>query len=310
MVSEPKDFRKWHLLNQITLESKLSFEDCFYELLDNLYEGVYIIDHQRRILYWNKSAEQITGYKSEEVLGKTCYDDILKHTDKMGNNLCSSSCPMVKVINEGIYVEDEVYLHHKVGYRLTVKIKGIPIKYGKKVIGGIELFNPILKTNGVDSKEEDDMVSLALKDPLTKVFNRRGLELIYPLRQREMMLLNYYVGCLLFDIDNFKKINDTYGHDCGDKVLFTIAKTFVNILRERDIVVRWGGEEFVLIVFVKDAQIVNSIGNRIVKIVESLFIEHKNEIIKGDCSKYSTSIIIYSGGGNYELSRTRRNSIL
>ncbi|WP_460176317.1 GGDEF domain-containing protein [Thermodesulfovibrio hydrogeniphilus] len=251
-------------------------EKIFYELADSLYEGIYFIDTQRRILFWNKSAEEITGYKAEEVIGKGCNDNILRHVDEHENNLCENTCPMLMAMSRRVKVEDTVYLHHKTGYRLRVRVKGIPIIEDNQVKGVVEIFLPVFST----SDTEQDLLSLALKDSLTKILNRRGFETLCELRQREMLMLNYNPAILLFDIDDFKKINDTYGHDIGDKVLKAVAQTLQNIVRHQDIVSRWGGEEFLILVFIKEPKEINSIGNKIVKIIQSTWIEHDGEIIR------------------------------
>ncbi|MCX8034553.1 MAG: sensor domain-containing diguanylate cyclase [Thermodesulfovibrio sp.] len=259
--------------------------ETFLALLNYLYEGVYIIDKQRNIIFWNKSAEEITGYKSEEVLGRSCKDNILRHVDKNGNELCINGCPMVFSMENSVVVSDEVYLHHKSGYRLLVRVKGIPIlKNGKEANGVIELFTPVLPT-----LDHDDLFNLALKDPLTKLYNRKGFDFMYPIRQREMMLLDYHTGVLFFDIDDFKKINDTYGHEAGDKVLYAISQIFINFLRHQDIVVRWGGEEFLAVIFIKDLNHVKIIGKKLIKLIQTSFIEYGSTIIK----------FTLSGGGTF-----------
>ena len=63
------------------------------EILDNLYDGVYIVDKDRRIHYWNKAAEELTGYSASGLLGSCCNDNILNHVDEAGNKLCSDDCP-------------------------------------------------------------------------------------------------------------------------------------------------------------------------------------------------------------------------
>ena len=62
-------------------------------LLDNLYDGVYFVDRDRRITFWNKAAERITGFTKAEVLGKRCADNLLRHVDERGNPLCEGACP-------------------------------------------------------------------------------------------------------------------------------------------------------------------------------------------------------------------------
>ncbi len=255
-------------------------------MLNDLYEGVYIIDKHRKIIFWNKSAEEITGYKSHEVLGKSCKDNILIHVDKDGKELCINDCPLLYVFKKKVVISDEVYLHHKSGYRLLVKIKGIPIiENGKYVNGVVELFTPVIS----NFESDNDLLNLALKDSLTKVYNRKGFDFIYPIRQREMDLLKLYTGVLFFDIDNFKKINDTYGHEVGDRVLYAVSQIFIKSLRHEDIIVRWGGEEFVLIIFSKELENIKIIGNKLIKLVESSFIDCNGNIIK----------FTISGGGTF-----------
>ena len=70
-------------------------QDEFYKtLLDNLSEGVYFVDRDRRISYWNKAAEALTGRTAAEVLGFRCSDNILVHTDDAGTQLCLTGCPL------------------------------------------------------------------------------------------------------------------------------------------------------------------------------------------------------------------------
>ena len=88
---------------------------------------------------------------------------------------------------------------------------------------------------------------LAMRDPLTGLFNRRYIE---QRMDEELSRLQRYgaaLSILLFDIDNFKAINDTHGHAVGDKVLKQVATAFVDSVRQVDLVARFGGEEFLLV---------------------------------------------------------------
>lgn len=262
-------------------------DENLMNLLDDFFEGIYVLDKQRKIIFWNKEAEKITGYEAKEVVGKSCRDNLLKDVDKKGNELCINDCPMVFAMNKKIKVEDEVFLHHKNGFRLLVRVKGIPIIEDNEAKGLIELFVPKGFTR--EYNHIDDLIDLAYRDSLTEAYNRKGFDFIYPLRQREMELLGFHRAILFFDIDDFKKINDTYGHDVGDKVLIAVAQTFIKSLRRDDMVIRWGGEEFVLILFFRKLGFLNEIGRKLVKLIESTFIHYSDKIIK----------ITISGGGTY-----------
>lgn len=75
-------------------------QDIYREMLDNLYEGVYFVDTQRRISFWNRGAERITGFSAPEVIGKYCYDNILNHVDSNGNQLCLHGCPLHQTLED------------------------------------------------------------------------------------------------------------------------------------------------------------------------------------------------------------------
>lgn len=89
--------------------------------------------------------------------------------------------------------------------------------------------------------------ALAITDPLTGLYNRRRFEDVL---RREFAVTRRYgtpLSCLMIDIDHFKKINDSYGHDAGDKILCDVADRFTQRLREVDLAARYGGEEFVVL---------------------------------------------------------------
>ncbi|MBR2248246.1 MAG: PAS domain-containing protein, partial [Bacilli bacterium] len=69
-------------------------ETLFKNILDSIPNGVYATDTNRRIFYWNKKAEEITGYTSSEIIGKSCYTSNLDHMDNTGAELCKISCPL------------------------------------------------------------------------------------------------------------------------------------------------------------------------------------------------------------------------
>jgi len=114
---------------------------AYLEILNNLYEGVYIVDKDRRITFWNKSAEDITGFSADEMQGRSCFNNLLNHVDAEGNSLCLGGCPLHKTILDGMDREAVVYLHHKNGHRVPVVVRTVPLVIEGEIAGAIEIFS-------------------------------------------------------------------------------------------------------------------------------------------------------------------------
>ncbi|HEY6012179.1 MAG TPA: sensor domain-containing diguanylate cyclase [Nitrospirota bacterium] len=223
--------------------------DIFYKkLLDSLYDGVYFVDPNRVITYWNKGAERITGYEAAEVIGKRCSDNILMHSDKDGNLLCLKACPLSQTIADGKVRNQDVFLRHKDGHRVPVGVRVTHIVDNAGVIiGGVEIFSDNAPpVNALERLAE--LERLAFLDPLTGIANRRYGEISLNARIEELQRYGWRFGVLFIDIDHFKQCNDQCGHHVGDEVLKMVAKTLQNSVRSFDVVSRWGGEEFVALI--------------------------------------------------------------
>lgn len=118
-------------------------------LLDTIFDAIYIVDTSRTIKYWNKGAEDITGFSRKEVLGKKCADNILCHIDESGKLLCKTQCPLVQSMLSDSKVSEKVYPQHKNKHRFPTLTNISPIKDDDgNIVGAIEVFRDI-------SKEED-----------------------------------------------------------------------------------------------------------------------------------------------------------
>ena len=120
--------------------------------LDSIYDGIYIVDEKRRILFWNRGAEKITGFTSEEVMNRRCSDGILNHVDSAGELLCGRGCPLASSLATGQQLEKKVYPRHKDGHRFPVQTHIGPIRDADgRVVAAIEVFRDI-------SQEEEHRV--------------------------------------------------------------------------------------------------------------------------------------------------------
>jgi len=117
------------------------------KILDCLNDGIYVCDRDRRIVYWNKSAERITGWQSDDVLGRACLEDILNHEDKDGHRLCGEEhCPLHRAMVTGVTtnVPIIVFALCKNGSRVPMQVTTAPIRNeAGKVIGGVETFRDV-----------------------------------------------------------------------------------------------------------------------------------------------------------------------
>jgi len=244
-------------------------------VLDTVSEGLYILDRDRRIIYWNRAAERIAGFSAEEMVGSRCSDNMLTHIDEKGNNLCVCGCPVAATLNDGQDREEKVYLHHKEGHRVPVLVKVIALRDKEgQVVRVAELFKD-LRESEATSERIRELEKLALLDKLTNLPNRRFVEHSIFTRIEEKRRLDTDFGVLFMDIDNFKVFNDTYGHDVGDKALRMVAGTFLNNGRSFDLYGRWGGEEFIGIIRNVDRDKLVRIGERMRKLVGSAYMVHE-----------------------------------
>lgn len=131
---------------------------------------------------------------------------------------------------------------------------------------------------GLVGEGEQGLLKLATTDPLTGIGNRRLFKEIFQAHQSlgERYEVNLFL--LMFDIDDFKKINDTFGHNVGDSVLKQLVKLVNNSIRKSDVFVRWGGEEFAILLRYSDPARVIDIAEQIRKQIDSDIFETNNHV--------------------------------
>lgn len=200
-------------------------------------EGMLVIDHDWKILRINQSFSQITGYSSDEIIGKSPYflDETILNLDFIDDFY-------QQIQLNGIW-QGELINKRKSGelFPAWINISSVKDENGKAT-HYVGTFSDITKRKAI----EDEIKNLAFYDPLTQLPNRRLL--IDRLKQAiAVSVREERKGALLFiDLDNFKMLNDTLGHDKGDLLLKIVADRLSICTREGDTVARLGGDEFVV----------------------------------------------------------------
>lgn len=250
-------------------------KESFKGIIENLHDGLYFVDRDRTINYWNKADERISGFAADEVLGRSCSENILTHVDGEGNRLCMGMCPLAESISDGRPREAEVYLHHKDGHRVPVSIRVSAMVNGEgEIIGGIELFTDISNRDSSELRVKE-LEKLAMLDALTQLANRNFIEKELQNRFEENKRFKVPFGILFMDVDFFKSFNDRYGHDVGDRVLKFVANAFIASSRSFDLYGRWGGEEFIGIIRNINIKDLELLGNRLRIMIENSYIIHE-----------------------------------
>lgn len=264
----------------------MELDDGYYKkILDNLYDGIYFIDRDKKIIYWNKGAEKHTGYRAADVVGKHCWDNILMHVDERGTNLCNGACPISQSIADGCLREVDLYLHHKEGHLVPVSMRIAPIRNDSShhIVVAVEIFSENSPKFSLHQRLQE-LKGIALIDSVTGIGNRRNIDMTLKGRLEELNRYGWPFGVLFIDIDRFKLVNDRFGHDAGDRVLKMVSKTIANTLRPFDTVGRWGGEEFIAVIVNVNGQNLSAVAERIRLLVEKSSISIGSETVTATVS--------------------------
>ena len=242
-------------------------DEFFKGLVENLPEGVYFLDRNRRIIYWSRGAERLTGYTAADVLGLCCADGLLQHVDAKGRALCGTGCPMDATMRDGQEKTVEVFLRHKKGHRVAVTARAIPIRgrFGE-IAGAVQIFNDITG-HMLTAERIRELESLSQMDPVTGAGNRSSTEGHLALRLADKQRSGMNFGLLFMEVDELRSIRDRHGHAAGDETLKVVGRALSSALRTGDFLGRWGGEEFVVLADGLEGLLLAEAGHRLRELV-------------------------------------------
>jgi diguanylate cyclase (GGDEF)-like protein len=226
----------------------IRFSSSFYEkLVDNMSEGVYFVNRERPMTYWNEGAEWLSGYLSGEATGKAGSKNIVAHIDETARAASEDACPLPSVMLDRQSRTPELFPRQKQRHRAPLSLQVLPIRNTEGMIAGaVEVFSDS-RVKLRFEKRVSQLEQVAFLDFLTGLPNRRHIELKVEQGLQDHQHMGRLYGLLMFDVDHFKAVNDTHGHEVGDMLLRAVGETMVRGLRPSDIVGRWGGEEFLVL---------------------------------------------------------------
>ncbi len=215
-------------------------------IVKNIREGVLVTDKNSNIIFANSYFETITGYSASSVLGKK--PSILKsglHDDKFYRDM------WLRLTLNGCW-QGEIWNRRKDG-KAYAEWLNISVVEDKDEIGTkyyVAIFSDITERKILEeelSKEREVLRQQATMDALTKLYNRQKFQELLEIEFDRKNRFSTVFSIIILDIDNFKTINDAYGHLVGDMVLKELGELLVNSIRKIDMACRWGGEEFLII---------------------------------------------------------------
>ncbi len=190
----------------------------------------------------------------------------------------------------------------------------------REVVPYIADYVDAAKTVIVSKKLMKVLENNAQTDSLTGLYNRKYLDYSIPKIQHQINRANILFGLLLIDIDHFKEVNDTHGHDIGDEVIKIVSKTLIENIRNSDVVIRYGGEEFLVLLYNCDSSFILQVSNKIKDSLQNKKIPVGNTYIQKTISigtslypqdnENFTTCIKYADLALYKAKNTGRNKIV
>lgn len=235
----------------------------YAELIEDLPVGVMIEDQDGRILKVNKTMEKISGYSREELVKSTVFETVVP------DNQEEIARENIKKIMDGKLMIHELPSANSSGEERFIRLQERKITLPNNEVGIISIQSDI--TDKI--KNEEKIKYASYHDSLTGLYNRSYLEnKIQSLNQEN----HFPVALIMADLNGLKLVNDTYGHNEGDKLLKKMAAILKDSCRDTDLIARWGGDEFVILLPETDSEAVKKIIKRINKKIADTYLEFED----------------------------------
>jgi diguanylate cyclase (GGDEF)-like protein/PAS domain S-box-containing protein len=201
-------------------------------------DAIVTLDAQHLVVEWNPGAEKLFGYSREEAVGQ--------HLDDLVTNpaVFEEAVGFTQGVLSGKALPPtEAVRYRKDGSPVDVIVAGSPILMGDELIGTVAVYTDITER----VRMEGTLRAMALLDELTDLYNRRGFSVLAEQQLKMADRTKTRMLLLFADFDGLKRINDTFGHQEGDRALIETADVLEETFRESDIIARIGGDEFVVL---------------------------------------------------------------
>lgn len=238
--------KTWHRNRRSVPQGRRAGDLFLGKLLESMRDAVVFVDRRLRIILWNHGAERLTGISAESIQGRQWEPGLLAMRDENGLPLQPMDCPVADAMDSGQPWAKRVIIRGR-GGTIPVDAQVTPVVGEDGATRGVTLLLHDISSKISLEERCQSLRRLATLDPLTQVANRAEFDRV--LGQFVTVHLEQRLPCSLIicDLDFFKQVNDTYGHQAGDEVLIAFSSLLRSQARAGDLVARYGGEEFVML---------------------------------------------------------------
>jgi diguanylate cyclase (GGDEF)-like protein/PAS domain S-box-containing protein len=237
----------WHLGKPAPANSA-TIDNLFHEkLLDTMHDGVVFIDPGMKILLWNRAAEKLTGISSSGVYQKKWLPSLVGLGDERDADVPDEQCPLAYAVQTGVQAFRRMTLVGRDQQRVAVDAQVVPVVGRDGTRHGATLLLHDASSQITLEERVQLLHEQATRDPLTQVANRAEFDRVHELFVQTHLESGLPCSLIICDLDHFKRVNDTYGHQAGDEALVSFAALLRRWCRAGDLVARYGGEEFVML---------------------------------------------------------------
>ena len=217
------------------------------KLLDNMHDAVVFVDLNGRISTWNRGAERLTGIAAEAVRQQSWLPRLIGLRDERGAEVADADCPVLYAIQNSMQSLRRFIIRGRNERPVAVDIHVVPVLSSDGVTHGAAVVLHDASPEASLEKRCQSLHERATKDNLTQVANRAEFDNTHKMFVEAHLERRLPCSLIICDIDRFKQINDTYGHQAGDEALKSFAQQLKSSCRPGDLVARYGGEEFVIL---------------------------------------------------------------
>jgi PAS domain S-box-containing protein/diguanylate cyclase (GGDEF)-like protein len=243
--------------------------EVFRAVMDSLPIGVYLVDRDLKVIFWNRGAEKISGYRSQDVMGRAYREKLLVQYDEEQSLALGKACQLTDAMRDGTTKDADAYLLHKEGHRIPVRVSAVALRSSEgKIIGAAESFEelryPIIRGHRQIQQEQPFGVDAVTGLPDAASTMARITQALEELAEHHVPF------CLMcMHVDGLEKFEAAHGKGPAGAAQRVVAHTLMHALRPDDFLGCWTGNQYAAVLRYCEKPGIRRVGDRVRNMVKS-----------------------------------------